>query len=381
MSRMTAACTLVVLACAAAAPAAHAGPTSPTTAIVSLGDSYISGEAGRWEGNSNSQFDSRDGTDRAYTGGCCSYDTSRVYLGGSDDNGCHRSDVAEILSNTIAVGEKVNLACSGATTAHVIRASQGGQSHDGEAPQADQLAAVAQRDAVKLVVLSIGGNDLGFADIIQECVTDWTTSSADDPEYCYDDQQPQVDARMPGAMAAVGTAIDEVRAVMSGAGYAQSDYRFVLQSYPSPVPRGAENRYSESGWSRLTTGGCPFWNRDSDWARDSLVAQISDKLRSVATGRGLEFLDLRDTLQGREVCATAASLAGSSGPSPTMSEWTRFLVSGAGQGDLQESFHPNAYAERGLGRCLTLLWSSSPGRFACRNTPGQSYTAMTLAGA
>jgi hypothetical protein len=137
-------------------PAAHAGPTSPTTAIVSLGDSYISGEAGRWEGNSNSQFASRDGTDRAYTGGCCSYDTSRVYLGGSDDNGCHRSDVAEILSNTIGVVEKVNLACSGATTANVIRASQGGQSHDGEAPQADQLAAVAQRDAVKLVVLSIG---------------------------------------------------------------------------------------------------------------------------------------------------------------------------------------------------------------------------------
>jgi hypothetical protein len=49
------------------------------------GDSYISGEAGRWEGNSNAQFASRDGTDRAYTGGCCSYDTSRVYLGGSDD--------------------------------------------------------------------------------------------------------------------------------------------------------------------------------------------------------------------------------------------------------------------------------------------------------
>jgi hypothetical protein len=54
-------------------------------------------------------------------------------------------------------------------------------------------------------------------------------------------------------------------------------------------------------------------------------------------------------------------------------------VSGVGQGDLQESFHPNAYAQRGLGRCLTLLWAASPGRYACRNTPGQSYTAMTLA--
>ena len=50
-----------------------------------------------------------------------------------------------------------------------------------------------------------------------------------------------------------------------------------------------------------------------------------------------------------------------------------------GQGDLQESFHPNAYAQQGIGRCLTLLWSASPGRYACRNTPGQSYMAMTLA--
>jgi hypothetical protein len=32
-------------------PAASAGPSSPTTAAVSLGDSYISGEAGRFNGN------------------------------------------------------------------------------------------------------------------------------------------------------------------------------------------------------------------------------------------------------------------------------------------------------------------------------------------
>ena len=95
-------------------------------------------------------------------------------------------------------------------------------------------------------------------------------------------------------------------------------------------------------------------------------------------GAATPLLDLRDTLQGREVCSTAASLSDGA-PSPMTSEWTRFLVSGVGQGDLQESFHPNAYAQRGIGRCLTLLWSSSPGRYACRNTPGQSYDPMTLA--
>ena len=49
----------------AVAPAANAGPTSSTTAIVALGDSFSSGEAGRWQGNSLNIFGTRDGTDRA----------------------------------------------------------------------------------------------------------------------------------------------------------------------------------------------------------------------------------------------------------------------------------------------------------------------------
>ena len=377
-STLTAAVAAAVLV---AAPAAQAGPGSGPTASVSLGDSFISGEAGRWQGNSNNQFGSRSGTDRAWVstwyGGY--YDTNRVYLGGSAANGCHRSDVAEVRTATVPVSEKINLSCSGAQTVNVFRAASGGQGQNGEAPQADQLATVAGQKDVKLVVLSIGGNDLGFSSIIAACVTNWTTSPSWAPNYCYDEQQPNVDARMPAARANVAKAIDEVRAVMSGAGYAQSQYRLLLQSYPSPVSRAAENRYPESGWSRLDTGGCPFWNRDLDWARDSLVAQIASNLRSVASSKGVQFLELRDSMQGREVCSRATSLAtGSNPPSQTRSEWMRFLVSGIGQGDLQESFHPNAYAQRALGRCLTLIYGQATGDFACRNTAGQGYASMTL---
>src|SRR3990172_5227350 len=96
----------------------EAGPISPTTAIVSLGDSFISGEAGRWQGNSLNMFGTRDGTDRAarcFLGIFCSYDATRVY-GSSYNNGCHRSDVATIKSAGISVSEKINLACSGAQT-------------------------------------------------------------------------------------------------------------------------------------------------------------------------------------------------------------------------------------------------------------------------
>lgn len=141
----------------------------------------------------------------------------------------------------------VNLACSGATAENVFRASNGGVAYKGEAPQADQLAAVAASHDVKLIALSVGGNDLGFADIIKDCAYDFIIWNS----YCYDDQQSGVDQKIDGVMAKVGKSVDEIRAVMRGAGYADSSYRIVLQSYPSPIPRGAENRYTQSDWSRL----------------------------------------------------------------------------------------------------------------------------------
>ena len=366
---------------ALAQPAA-ASPGSRTTAIVSLGDSYISGEAGRWNGNAGNFFASRNGTDRSYrsTWYGWTYRTGDVYLGASLGNGCHRSDVAEIMTASIAVAEKINLACSGAATKNIFRSSSGGTAHRGEAPQADQLLAVAQQKDVKLVVLSIGGNDLGFGDIISQCVTAWVTSPASRPTLCRSSQQTAVDERMPAARANVARAIEEIRAVMSTAGYSRTQYRLVVQSYPSPVPRGSEMRYGESGWSRLDTGGCPLWDSDATWARDSLVPQIADMIGAVTTASGAQFLDLRDALAGREVCARTAALVGSSGPSDSRSEWARFLVSGVTQGDLEESFHPNAYAQRALGTCLTLVYAKpADTHWSCRNTPGAGVAAMTLA--
>lgn len=77
---------------------------------------------------------------------------------------------------------------------------------------------------------------------------------------CHHTQQAQVQSRFAAAMSAVDTSVKAVRAAMSGAGYAASDYHLVLQSYPSPLPRGSENRYAEDG-SR-TYEGCPMYNTD-----------------------------------------------------------------------------------------------------------------------
>jgi hypothetical protein len=371
--------TLLVLV---APSAAYAGYDSKPTASVSLGDSYISGEAGRWQGNSINPLGDRDGTDRAcvFTATqCTSYDKSLVYLGGSDENGCHRSDVAEILSADIAVDERINIACSGALTANIFRASNGGESPKGELPQADQLATVARDYNVKLVVLSIGGNDLGFASIVQACLTAYVSNGTP----CSQTEDAGLRAKMPTAMGDVGKAIDEIRAVMSAQGYKSSRYRLVLQSYPSVLPRAAENRYAEADKaSRGGIGGCPVYDVDSDWARDTVVPLIADNLKAVAAARGVQFMDLQNAFQGREICARTTSQPASGGPSATGSEWGRFLgASTVTQGDLQEAIHPNAYGQKAIGTCLKLVYNAgSWGRgYSCRNTPGAGTGSMTIA--
>jgi lysophospholipase L1-like esterase len=360
---------------------ALAGPTSPNTAIVSLGDSYISGEAGRWQGNSINASGNRDGTDRAAfncAAAVCSYDAARVY-GATAANGCDRSDVAEIKSATISVNAKVNFACSGATTANIFRASRGGEAFKGEPTQGDQLLFLAHASNVKLVVLSIGGNDLGFASIVQACATAYLTRQAP----CRTSQQQVLDSKFNSAMRNVGRAIDEIRSIMTSAGYTSAQFKLVVQSYPSVFVRGSENRYAEIDVAqRGAVGGCPSYDTDADWARDSVVNQIANGIKFVAVSKGVRFLDLRNAFQGREICSKSTRQATlTQPPSPTTSEWGRLLnQSTVTQGVLQEAVHPNAYGQQALGRCLTLIYASSTTKGGnCTNVAGQGPGAMQFA--
>jgi hypothetical protein len=372
-SKVAAIVCAIVASALCVAPTANAGPTSSTTAIVALGDSFSSGEAGRWQGNSLNFTGTRDGTDRAARctlGIFCSYDAHRVY-GSSYDNGCHRADVAPIKSAGAPVSEKINLACSGAQTKHIWRASAGGQTFKGEAPQADQLAPIAQQKNVKLILLNISANDLGFTDHVINCTVAWTLGFT-----CHNAEQASLEAALPAAAAGLRKSVDEIRAVMSAAGYSTSQYKFVMQGYASPIPVGADIRYS--GFDRLAIGGCPFNNSDADWAKNTATPTIVNNMKSVAAAKGVRFLDVQSSLNGHEVCNRNSSLVTSS-PSSVSHEWVRWLNSGCCQGDAQESLHPNAFGERAIGKCIELFYATASGNYTCRNTPGQGYSAMTLA--
>ena len=93
---------------------------------------------------------------------------------------------------------------------------------------------------------------------------------------------------------------------MAAAGYAQTGYRFVIMGYASPIPVGADIRYPETGWSRLSEGGCPFWNADADWAKNTATPFIVDNMRQIAAQKGVQFLDIRNALNGHEVCHRSA---------------------------------------------------------------------------
>ena len=159
----------------------------------------------------------------------------------------------------------------------------------------------------------------------------------------------------------VAGALADIRAVMADAGYDDADYRLVLQGYPSPVPAGADFRYREGGWSRTTTGGCPFWDVDATWARDVFAPSLGDALADVAAAADAEFLDLSDAFDGREVCADDASQG-----TGVDAEWVRFVSTGILQGEIQESLHPNAYGQRALGACLARVHDAAPGSTAAR---------------
>ncbi len=92
----------------ASATQAHAeGPGSGTPTTVSLGDSFISGEAGRWAGNTDESSSKTDAL-----GSSAYYDNATNT--GELIEGCHRSKSAEVYVGGGVNGE--NLACSGAKT-------------------------------------------------------------------------------------------------------------------------------------------------------------------------------------------------------------------------------------------------------------------------
>ncbi len=330
--------------------------------VVTVGDSAISGEAGRWAGNTNmSSWRHDTGADAYYDNAANTAETTP---------GCHRSKAAEVH---IGGGvQSLNLACSGARTYTQTSGDfkPGLDWYNGAAgkSQVVQLQEFAASHDVDAVTVLIGANNFGFADIVQRCVTNWLTSPSWWKNYCYDDSYVKnrfTSSAVNDRTNEVAGAIRNVATAMSNAGYATNEYTVIVQTYWSPIPRGNQFRYSESGWTRQNVGGCGIWNRDANWANDTAVTKMNQALTDGLARSGVGnavVLDMSQALDGHRLCEQGVGLLEEVGLSTwtesgaaDRTEWVsqiRTVTTVFGPYQLQEGIHSSYWGQLAMRNCL-----------------------------
>ncbi len=369
---------LAVAGIAVTAPAARAdGPGTGTPWVVTVGDSYISGEAGRWAGSSNTSSSYADAL-----GPTAYYDNADHTA--EQIPRCHRSRSAEAYVGGGLNG--MNLACSGAKTSTFTdgngRFKPGLDFYDdgaGHLGQAKMLQQFAAGHNVTMVAVSIGGNDFNFGSIVQQCVTDFLDSPSWWPDYCNDDSSVTsnfTSSNVSTVRSRIAAAYQNLRTAMRNAGYADADWTLLVQDYPSPLPDGSGFRYAESGYTRQDTGGCGFWNADADWANASALPTINDTVTGAISAAGIsnsKTLDLASAFDGRRLCEDTVGLYEEEGLTSwtqpgavDKTEWVNQIRTVTTAGDspyyIQESLHPNYWAQLALRSCLRQAYNGGAPR-------------------
>ena len=344
------------------------GVGAPWTATV--GDSYISGEAGRWAGSTNESYSWVDAL-----GSTAYYDNSTN--SGETIQGCHRSKSAEVFIGNGVSGK--NLACSGAktysfTTEEKFKPGLDFYNSGGHEGQALMLQHFAAAHNVKLVAVSIGGNNFNFAGIVQTCVEDFLFSPSWWPDYCSEESSVTnnfTSSNVAARKTEIKNALLNVSQAMTNAGYTSSQYTILVQDYPSPIPLGSGFRYSQSGYTRQEVGGCGFWNKDANYANEKMLPTIDSTVFGAVTATGLtniKTMELSSAFNGRRLCEKGVGLLEEEG----MTSWTnpeavnktewinevRTVTTYYEPYELQEDIHPNYWGQLALRNCLTQAYNA-----------------------
>ncbi|WP_171013178.1 SGNH/GDSL hydrolase family protein [Microbacterium sp. 2FI] len=259
---------IVVAATIAAPPASAAGI------------SVLAGKGGNGGGKGGGGGGGGGGTTEAAWGAIGDSFASGVGAGSYLDNTCYRSSKSypSLLGSDTDKQLVSFLACSGADTAAVTS-------------QAASLSTT-----LKTVTVTVGGNDVGFADVMQNCFVLPSSSC-----------RSEIDA---------------------GAALAQSEgFRANLAGVITAVKLRAPNAtVMVTGYPRLFWLNASGVNPKYAWADEVNLetSALNDVIEQVATANGATFVDVEPAFAGRGI--------GSS--SPWINDW-RWLSS-------TNSFHPNA---------------------------------------
>ncbi len=367
-----------------------AAASAKQTLAISLGDSFISGEGASLMGNMYATSKS------AAAESAPNYKTGLygdIWGKGTTDQSssgwfCHRSSVAEIHSAQLpGIDRSADLACSGATTADIKTTA-----FRGLPPQLTQLKELAKNPQydIKTIVLSIGGNDLKFSDVIGHCVQvlqhNLCGSEGENGTYFTPAIKRQV------ANSVIST-INQIKDAMTANGYAAGSYSFILQGYPSIFAPSIDRRtVSDDRFSECP--GTQLSDETVDWASDFVTPFIASMLKTAATKAGVSFLDLSNAFAGHTMCdenTTYVTTASGAKPAPAeKAEWVAALdpsptwkgarkkFGASDDSRFNESFHPNYYGQLALGTCLNKMVSSGATSASCTGKANAGPTAQKL---
>ena len=260
--------------------------SSSTPVYVALGDSYSSGE-GACKPLTITGCDYRSGTNTT-----------------SDQ--CHRSHNAYgvRVAAKLAHGWRfVFAACSGATTASLTTTGQYGE------PAQLAALAVPSGEVVRLVTLTLGGNDAGFSEAVGTCVTAHElVGSSCHGKVSWQIPTATLRARLTAAYAAIHAAAPFAKVVVLG-------YPRLFSAKPV-----------------VACDVAPIDSKALSKAEDVLNASIATAVKKADAAAGTKFatyLDNGQVFKGHELCAVPAAKAYLNG----------LLLTSAGV--RSESFHPN----------------------------------------
>ncbi|MFC7624062.1 SGNH/GDSL hydrolase family protein [Microlunatus sp. GCM10028923] len=226
---------------------------------VAMGDSFASGE-GAWDYEDGTNFDDRD-------------DLWPFNDDEEDHNRCHRSENAysQILAadNDFAGGDGF-VACSGAVI------------DDFNDPNGANTDEKAQLDALdentSLVTLSVGGNDLGFADVITDCVLNGE-SGVGFIDSCQEKHDKRIERRLPRLKQELITLYQKAKQKAPNA-------RIVVVGYPPLFAQNPKDDY-----------GNLLFGEDQKWMNEK-AGDLNQILAEAAHESGVEFVDPTDAFKG-----------------------------------------------------------------------------------
>ncbi|WEH42883.1 SGNH/GDSL hydrolase family protein [Streptomyces sp. AM 2-1-1] len=223
------------------------------------------------------------------------------------DSACTRSDrnYPTLVKAALAPTATTDVTCGGATTVHMTTSQ-----NSSAPPQFQALTA-----DTGLVTLTVGGNDIGFADIIVRCVTLGLFAPSGSPcrtSYTWtgtDRLAETIDATAP-----------KIAATLDGIRQRSPQARILITGYPAILPDDGSNC---PGVVSIAKGDAP-WLRDTQKRLNTMIA-------TQAAAHGAVYVDTYAKSVGHDLCK------------PASTRWTEPLLTTAAA-----PFHPNAAGERAM---------------------------------